>query len=168
MWMDDAKQERARIADLQHDAMLDDIADIAVRALGCPIAVIGLVDNDRIGLKSRPGTGARANDVALCGAAVMRDDPWVIDHAAVDPRTLTNPLIAGALGLRLYASVPLRSPEGHDLGTLAVMDRAPRTIADDQLAVLKKLAGLAVHLLEMRLHLRLAALAADRRITSAA
>ncbi|UVO51901.1 GAF domain-containing protein [Sphingomonas sp. SUN019] len=162
-----SEDEGARIADLQHEAILDDIADIAARACGCPVAVISLVDDDRIGLKTGPGTDGRARAVALCGTAVMEDDPWVVDHPAVDPRTLANPLVAAAFGLRFHAGVPLRSPAGYDLGTLAVMDRAPRTISDDQIALLKKLAGLAVQVLEMRLNLRTARVA-DHRITSAA
>ena len=42
--------------------------------------------------------------------------------AAVDPRTLANPLVAGTLGLRFYLGVPLTTADGYNLGTL-VRDR---------------------------------------------
>lgn len=174
--MGEAEQERAQVASLRHgaisdtqpDATLDDIADIAARTLGCPIAIISLVDKDRIRLGSRLGSTERAHDLVRCGAAVRRDDPWVIENPVIDPQTLTNPLVAVTLGLRFYAGVPLLSLQGDDLGKLAVMDRAPRAISDDQLAILKKLAGLAVRFLEIQLHLRMETRVVGGRITSVA
>lgn len=163
--MDDAS-ERARLAALHRlaildtapDAALNDVAEVAALALGCPIAVVSLVDKDRIWLKAHPGLDGVeqiARDPGLCGSAVMQDDPWVVENAAVDPRTLANPLVAGDVGLRFYAGVPLRGGDGHNLGMLAAIDAQPRTISERELTILKKLASTVVHLIEARLEARL-------------
>ena len=51
-----------------------------------------------------------------------------IHDAVKDARTLANPLVAGALGLRFYAAAPLRTHDGFNLGTLCVIDREPREL----------------------------------------
>jgi GAF domain-containing protein len=172
--MDDAK-ERARLAALHRleildtapDAVLDDIAEVAALALDCPIAVISLVDKERIWLKSHPGLAGvdeLARDPGLCGTAVQQDDPWVVENAAVDPRTLANPLVAGDFGLRFYAGVPLRGADGHNLGMLAAIDAAPRAVSERELAILKKLAATVTHVIEARYATRLLS---ARAVTSA-
>jgi len=87
----------------------------------------------------------------------MQDDPWVVENAAVDLRTLANPLVAGDFGLRFYAGVPLKGSDGHNLGMLAVIDAAPRSVSERELSILKKLAEVVVHLIETRLEERLLA-----------
>ncbi len=89
----------------------------------------------------------------------------MVTNAAVDPRTLANPLVAGDLGLRFYAGIPLTVTGGHNLGTLCVIDREPRDVDEDQLAVLADLAAIVVDELELRLAARrLAALEKQRRL----
>lgn len=153
-----AALHRHAILDTPPDMALDDIAHVAAQALGCPIAVISLVDKDRIWLKAHPGiegVDVLARDPGLCGTAVAQDDPWVVENAAVDPRTLANPLVAGDFGLRFYAGVPLKGGDGHNLGMLAVIDATPRTVEPRDVDLLKRLAGVVVQLLETRLELRL-------------
>jgi GAF domain-containing protein len=162
------EQERARLASLFRlnivdrppDAMLNELAEVAALALNCPIAIISLVAKDQIWLKASPGiTGIDriARDEGLCGSAVMQDDPWVVENAAIDVRTLANPLVVGDFGLRFYAGVPLKGSDGHNLGMLAAIDAAPRTVSARELSILTKLAEVVVHLIEQRLEERLLA-----------
>ena len=74
-----------------------------------------------------------------------------MENASVDVRTLNNPLVAGEFGLRFYAGVPLTSKDGHNLGTLCVMDREPRIISDHETGVLQDLASLVIDQMELRL-----------------
>lgn len=160
------ERERARIATLLRldainqppNAMLNELAEVAALALDCPIAIISLVAKDRIWLKASPGIDGLdqlARDEGLCGSAVMQDDPWVIENAAVDVRALSNPLVAGDFGLRFYAGVPLKGSDGFNLGMLAAIDAKPRTVSERELSILKKLAEVVVHLIESRLEERL-------------
>lgn len=71
-----------------------------------------------------------------------------------DPRTLTNPLVAGELGFRFYAGVPLRTRDGHNLGMLTAIDVAPRTLSPRELRILEDLAAIVVDEMELRLAAR--------------
>jgi GAF domain-containing protein len=160
------ERERARlerllqldVIDRPPDALLNEVAEVAALALDCPIAIISLVAKDRIWLKAAAGMSGIdqiARDEGLCGSAVMQDDPWVVENAAVDLRTLANPLVAGEFGLRFYAGVPLKGSDGHNLGMLAAIDARPRSVSGRELSILKKLSEVVVHLIETRLEERL-------------
>jgi hypothetical protein len=64
---------------------------------------VSIVDSDRIWFKSRHGVEVDeiGRDPGLCAAAVVRYEPWLVPDATLDPRTLTNPLVAGARAVLL-------------------------------------------------------------------
>ena len=74
-----------------------------------------------------------------------------MSDAKTDPRSLANPLVAGDFGLRFYAGVPLRTHDGHNLGTLCVIDREPRPVTEEEIAQLADLAAIVMDELELRL-----------------
>ena len=80
--------------------------------------------------------------------------PYVLANAAVDPRSLANPLVAGDFGLRFYAGVPLRTHDGFNLGTLCVIDKEPRPIDQGQIDDLRDLASVVMDQMELRLSAR--------------
>ena len=55
------------------------------------------------------------------------------------------------MGLRFYAGVPLTTHDGHNLGTLCVIDLSPRQVTDGQMDTLSDLAALVMDELELRL-----------------
>ncbi|MGI8718886.1 MAG: GAF domain-containing protein [Lapillicoccus sp.] len=114
--------------------------------------MISIVDTDRIWFKSHHGLDADQIErgPGLCASAILRNEPWVVTDAALDPRTLANPLVAGEFGLRFYAGVPLTTHDGHNLGALCVIDREPRAVTDEELATLTDLAALVMDELEVR------------------
>ena len=63
---------------------------------------------------------------------------------------MSHPLVAGAMGLRFYAGAPLRTADGHNLGTVCVLDREPHQVTATEIAVLENLAALVVQELELR------------------
>ncbi|MEO5577599.1 MAG: histidine kinase dimerization/phosphoacceptor domain -containing protein, partial [Sphingomicrobium sp.] len=87
----------------------------------------------------------------LCASAILQNEPWVVADAARDPRSLANPLVAGEFGLRFYAAAPLRTRDGHNLGTLCVIDHEPRELSGEQIAQLESLAAIVMDQLELRL-----------------
>ena len=80
--------------------------------------------------------------------------PWVVEDARFDPRTLANPLVAEGFGLQFYAGVPLRTRDGHNLGTLCVLDFEPRLATEEELATLSDLAAIVMSEMELRLESR--------------
>jgi tRNA A-37 threonylcarbamoyl transferase component Bud32 len=139
------------ILDTPADGAFDRIATIAARSLATPIAIVSIVDHDRIWFKAHHGVDVTeiGRDPGLCASAVLQDGPWLVEDARADPRTLTNPLVAGEFGLQFYLGVPLRTHDGYNLGTLCVLDFEPRAATDDDIATLNDLAALVMHELEL-------------------
>jgi GAF domain-containing protein len=152
-----AAVRRYDVLDTPRDGAFDRITRLASLVLEMPIAIVSIVDHDRIWFKSTEGLDGVDQidrEPGLCASAILGDDAWVIDDAQVDPRTLANPLVAGDFGLRFYAGSPLRTHDGYNLGTLCVIDREPRALSEQQVAVLDDLAALVVDELELRLAVR--------------
>jgi PAS domain S-box-containing protein len=133
------------ILDSGPEPRFDALTRTACRIFGVPTALISLVDADRQWFKSRQGLEASETprDISFCGHAIHDDQPFVIEDALRDPRFLDNPLVAGELGLRFYAGIPLHSPEGLPYGTLCLLDYTPRTFTVEERAALQDLAILA-------------------------
>jgi PAS domain S-box-containing protein len=151
-----AAVRRYDILDTPPDGAFDRITAIAARLFSVPIAIVSIVDDDRIWFKSRQGLEIDqiAREPGLCASAVLQTEPWILTDASRDVRALANPLVAGEFGLRFYAGVPLRTSDGHNLGTLCVMDREPRQVTEEQIAHLRDLAAIVMDEMELRLAAR--------------
>jgi two-component sensor histidine kinase len=151
-----AAVRRYDILDSPPDGAFDRITALAARRFGVPIAIISIVDEDRIWFKSHHGLPVEQIDrePGLCASAILGDTPYLIEDARKDPRSLANPLVAGDFGLRFYAAVPLTTSDGHNLGTLCVIDKEPRPMEQGQIEDLKDLASIVMDQLELGLSAR--------------
>lgn len=162
-----AAVRRASVLDTPPDGSYDKITMLAARTFGVPIALVTIVDEDRIWFKSRHGLDDVTEiprDPGLCASAVLQDIPYVVEAARTDPRALANPLVAGEFILQFYAGAPLKTSEGFNLGTLCVLDREPRTPTPEQLEALVTMAGIITD--EMELRMNAARLVAGERETA--
>lgn len=148
-----AAVRRYDVLDSPPDGAFDRITALAARRLGVPIAIVSIVDEDRIWFKSHHGLPVQQIDrePGLCASAILGNTPYLIEDARKDPRSLANPLVAGDFGLRFYAAVPLTTGDGHNLGTLCVIDKEPRRIEEAQVEDLQDLASVVMDQLELRL-----------------
>lgn len=151
-----AAVRRYNILDTPPDGAFDRVTALAARIFNVPTAIVSVVDHDRIWFKSHHGTDVEqiGRDPGLCASAILQDDPWVIEDAPVDPRALTNPLVAGEFGLKFYAGVPLRTRDGYNLGTLCILDTESRQFTAEETGVLEDLAAIVMNDLELRLETR--------------
>ena len=151
-----AAVHRYAILDTPPDGTFDSITAIAASIFDVPIAIVSIVDHDRIWFKSHHGLEIDAVDRApgLCASAILSDEPYIINDAKIDPRALANPLVAGDFGLRFYAAAPLKTSDGFNLGTLCVIDKKPRQTSDKQMRMLQSLAAVVMDELELRLAAR--------------
>jgi len=158
-----AAVRRYDILDTPPDGAFDRITAMAARRFGVPIAVISIVDSDRIWFKSRHGMEIEevGRDPGLCASAILKAAPHILPDASRDPRALANPLVAGSFGLRFYAGVPLTTHDGYNLGTLCVIDRAPRPIDQAQIDDLKDMASVVMDQMELRISARRAVAKAE-------
>ena len=139
--------------DTPADPAYDDLTRQAMEACETPVALISLIDEKRAWFKSRRGVDVAElpRDQAFCSYALRSPrEALVVPDLAADPRFAANPLVAGAAGFRFYAGAPLRSPEGHALGTLCVLDQVPRELSEEQTHRLTELAQQASVRLALR------------------
>ena len=151
-----AAVRRYDILDTPPDGAFDRITSLAARRCRTPIAIVSVVDTDRIWFKSHHGLEVSQIDrePGLCASAILQQGAWVIEDAATDPRTLANSLVAGDFGLRFYVGIPLRTADGYNLGTLCVLDFEPREITAEEVTDLTDLAAVVMDELELRLTAR--------------
>ncbi|GAC1426337.1 MAG: hypothetical protein NVSMB57_17270 [Actinomycetota bacterium] len=147
-----AAVRRYDVLDTPPDGAFDRITAIAARVFDVPISIVSIVDSDRIWFKSHHGVDVEQIDrePGLCASAILQNEPWIVENAEIDPRTLANPLVAGELGLRFYAAAPLRTHDGYNLGTLCLIDTEPRELSEDQIHTLEDLSSVVMDELELR------------------
>jgi CheY-like chemotaxis protein/GAF domain-containing protein len=138
------------LLDSERQESFERITGLASRIFKCPIALISLVDLGRQWFMSNRGLGdMRESDrkTAFCAHAIMgKEDIMIVPDATKDWRFQENPLVTGDPCIRFYAGAPLVSPEGYKLGTLCVLDIAPRPqgLSLEEKLNLTELASLAV------------------------
>lgn len=142
---------RLRVLDSSPEEGFDRIVRLASRLLGTPIALISLVDEHRQWFKAKVGLEAAETprEHAFCAHAINEHGVFVVPDATLDPRFAQNPLVTGEPKIRFYAGAPLRTESGA-LGTLCVIDRAPRTLTADEARVLEDLSATIVDQLRLR------------------
>lgn len=147
---------RYQLLDTPQDGAFDRITALASRLFSVPIAIVSVVDQDRIWFKSHHGLDVDEVDrePGLCASAILQNEPWIIEDARLDSRALSNPLVVGELGLQFYAGIPLQTRDGYNLGTLCIIDSHPRTLSHQDLTTLEDLAAIVMHDLEQRMQSR--------------
>ena len=145
------QDESERVAELHDLCVLDTppeerfdrLTRIAQRLFGVSMALVSLVDHERQWFKSRQGLDAAQSprNISFCGHAILIDGPFVIEDAAADPRFADNPLVTGGPRIRFYAGMPLQGPNGYKVGTLCLIDPAPRKFSLQDAAALRDLAA---------------------------
>ena len=140
-----AALRQLELLDTPPEARFDRLTEAAAKALGTGAAMVSLVDESRQWFKSRVGVEAQETPraVSFCGHAILGEETFVVEDAAGDPRFHDNPLVTGAMGARFYAGHPLTTLDGRRVGTLCVVDRAPRTLSPRERAALRELAAAA-------------------------
>ena len=149
-----AALRRYNILDTPADDAFDTVTRLAARLLRVPIALVTIVDIDRVWFKSRQGLELEQVDrnVAFCSTTNPEGDgPWSIPDALEDPRTRENPLVVQDPHVRSYAAAPLITRDGHHLGALCVFDVVARRFTADELRDLTDLASVVQRELELRL-----------------
>lgn len=143
--------QRCEIMDTPHDEAIDRITALTARVFQVPIAFVGIVESDRIWFKSRYGLDLpqMPRHPGLFASAILERTPWIVTDASLDPRTQDHPLVTGEFGLRFFAAATLTTMDGYSVGTLAIIDKLPRTIGRMEIAVLQDLAAMIMNEIEL-------------------
>ena len=138
-----------QLLDTAPEEPFDGLAAHAASLLDAPLAFVSLVDDRRTFWKSSVGLDpARAIargqpvDKSFCRLVVGSGEPLLLPDARRDARARGTGAIR-TLGIVAWAGHPIRSADGHVLGTLCVGDTQPRQWTPQHAAVLAALAGAA-------------------------
>jgi diguanylate cyclase (GGDEF)-like protein len=136
-----------KILDTPQEERFDRITKLAQRLFDVPIALVSLVDADRIWFKSRQGLDCaempRAG--ALCEYALDAETVFVVADATKDARFHRHPVVTDAPKVRFYAGCPVSGEDGFRLGTLCVIDTVPRQATAEDIDLLRDLGQMVEH-----------------------
>ncbi|HEX8429765.1 MAG TPA: GAF domain-containing protein [Longimicrobium sp.] len=144
------------LLDGRADEVLSGIAREAAARLDLPISLVSIVLDEAQHLAASHGVsgwigeaGGTPAEWSFCAHSVQSRDAFVVENAAVHPLMRENPLVTED-GIRCYAGIPLISSRGFVLGNLCVIGAEERTFGEDEMGMLRGLAGRAVARIEER------------------
>ena len=146
---------RLAILDTPAELAFDRLTRLATRILRAPVALVSLVDEDRqffascVGLP-QPWSDRRGTPLShsFCQHVVARREPLVVEDARIHP-VLKENLAIRDLGVIAYLGMPLIDHEGNALGSLCVIDTEPRAWSDEDVRLLRDVAGSVVTEIEL-------------------
>ena len=153
------EDRRKRIAALQAMAVLDTppeegfdaLARLAAMVCATPVALVSLIDEDRVWFKSAHGFSVKSavSTHSFCAEAANSKKLLEVPDPRVDPRFSNHPFVVGHLGMRYYAGAPIMH-NGVGIGTVCVLDYVPRRMDKRALDSLCEMAGIAAAMLTAR------------------
>jgi PAS domain S-box-containing protein len=150
-----AALQQTNLLDTAAEEAFDRLARLAARLLAAPIALVTLVDSDRLFLKAclglpEPWASARQLPLShsLCQRLLASGQPLVLSDVHADPLARGNQAVA-EFGVAAYLGIPLRFA-GQVVGSVCVADRQPRGWTEEDVAVLADVAGLVLTEIELR------------------
>jgi PAS domain S-box-containing protein len=157
-----------RVAELQQTGLLvektvesfDRLMRQAVRAVGSDTGFVGLLTQDRqhlrgcVGLPEPLATDRELPmSHSICAHTIDRDEPLVVDNMSTHELLKEHPA-AEEFGVGAYLGVPLRTTQGHPVGTFCLAEWEPRTWSDEDVETAMDFAASAQTEIELRLELQ--------------
>jgi CheY-like chemotaxis protein len=140
-----------RILETSREQAFDDIARLAALICDTPVAVIAFIDEQKVWFKATIGLALdeipRAG--SFCAYTILQPDVLIVPDPLSDERFMSS-LLVKQVGIQFYAGIPLVTDDAHPLGALAVMDRVPHLLTEEQRDSLRILARRMMRELELR------------------
>jgi adenylate cyclase len=143
-----------RVLDTPPEFEYDALTELAAQICGCPVALLGLIDETRDWMKAKYGLPAAMTeaprDMVVCAATICQNDLLYVPDLTKDDRFKDYPQVAGDPHIRFYCGMPLINRDGYALGSFCVVDFEPHEITPAQRESVRRLAQQAVTQLELR------------------
>ncbi|KAF9223470.1 hypothetical protein BS17DRAFT_767327 [Gyrodon lividus] len=136
------------------DINFDRIAHLVKLVFNTKSVYISLIDGTEQWFKSQCGTSfiRCPRLTSFCAHAILQrcDEPTVVLDTLADWRFAKNPSITGYPHTRFYAGAPLRTQDGYNIGSLALIDDSPRQdFSPRQRHTLKEFAAIVMREMEL-------------------
>ncbi|MDE1154936.1 MAG: PAS domain S-box protein [Acidobacteriaceae bacterium] len=158
------ESEETRLAALEHyaldelprDPAYDDIARLAAQITNSPVAIVTVLEQDRIRILGQHGTelDVMPRQSLPCEATIFSDGVYQIQDSRRDPLYSLGGIPLGDRRYRFYAGVPVLTPHQVAIGTLAVLDTTARRLTLQQIDALESLSHMATTRLELSVRAR--------------
>lgn len=151
----EARRQRAidelNLSAMPQDPVLEGLVRVAARTLRCPVAMVNVVGAESAwSIASTEAERAwMPREMAFCSTVTDQRRALVVHDLSCDARFARHPLVAGEPHIRFYAGLPIGDAD-HTLGTLCVLDTAPRELDAAGREALDDLARMASHWLANR------------------
>lgn len=153
------QREKERLAALEsldllnspRDEGFDRIVRLIQQVFGVEIGLVSLIDAHRQWYQACAGLSGDEvpREDTFCRYVVHNEEPMVIQDATQDSRFVSHAAVTGPEHIRFYAGVPLKTRDGHTIGTVCAIDRRPRSFGRRDLSILQELAGAAMDRIEL-------------------
>jgi diguanylate cyclase (GGDEF)-like protein len=141
------------LTDASNDPAFEAICRLARTISGAAVAMVSLVDRDRVRSKSRVGANFHeiSREQSLCARTIAsKQGPLLIHDMLADREYTKLDLARGEPSYRFYCGYPLAADDGHNIGALCILDQCPRLLSRDQKTALQDLADLAAQEIKIR------------------
>lgn len=134
---------------IDKDVELQEIAVLATELLDCPIAFITTIKGDTQHFLYKVGIESKQDNIknSFC-RYIEPPDLFVVPDALEDERFRNSSLVIEPPFVRFYAGAALLTHDGHQLGSICVMDTKPKEITGAQRHLLKVLAKRIIQIIE--------------------
>ena len=145
---------RYELLDARREKILDDVVAATARLFGVSNAMLSIVEESTVLVKASHNLPVDLERIpreqSLCSATILQADTAVFEDVSQRAAPGVDVSLILQLGLHFYAGHNLRTPDGHNIGTLCLFDGPPRQFRPAERHLLGQLAGLVMHLLELR------------------
>lgn len=139
-----------QVLDSLPSQVFDSITELAASICGTDIALISLVDAERLWFKACRGVevSESGRDEAFCAHTILDSETvLVVNDATQDPRFAEFPLVSSG-NVRFYAGAPIITASGQALGAVCVLGQEKKFLSEAQTRQLQQLANLTMGLIE--------------------
>jgi diguanylate cyclase (GGDEF)-like protein len=155
--IDDPERLRALyqlgILDSQPPTVFNDITELLRLKFDVAVARLHLLDNAGLHIKAASGDSAGyiiPVRPSMCQHTIRQDRVLIIPDLDEDPEFGPLKVAVGGRPMRFYAGAPLTTRDGHNVGSLCLLDSRPRDgLEPGRYALLTKIAELTSHMLEL-------------------
>lgn len=133
------------------EANFDNLTKLASTICNTPIALLSIVDDKQLWYKSKIGFQEKTYPIeeSICQFTLQQKGILEIQNIAESELIQNDPKLSGQ-NLAFYAGKTLVAPNGHNIGTICVVDTVERTLTDEQRFALETISNEIIAQLELR------------------
>lgn len=146
--------ERYQLLDARSEKVLDEVVAATARLFRVSNALLSIVEKEEVLVKAPYNLPVDIERIpraqSLCSATILKEGTSVFEDLSQNSAPDVDISLVQQLGMNFYAGHGLRTSDGYNIGSLCLYNGAPRLFTPAEGTLLGTLAGLIMHLLELR------------------